>query len=109
MRKQKTYFVLDTTKCSGCNKEFYHLVLHPDAPKSHWCMMCFGERFGVKLMLSQKKHKLDRYTGINSFADLWEFSADHFPDLYAKTPEEITLEDYNILTGTPDWVEDQRR
>jgi len=109
MKKQETYFVLDVTECSGCNKEFYHLVIHPDVTKFHWCMTCFGERYGVKLMLSQKKHKLDRYAGHHTFADLWEFSVDHFPDLYTKTPEEITLEEYNKLSGTPDWVEAQRR
>ena len=48
MRKQKTFFVLDTTKCSGCNKEFYHVIIHPDVPNSQWCMMCVGERYGVE-------------------------------------------------------------
>ena len=109
MKKQKTYFVLDVTECSGCDKSFFHLVIHPDIPKSQWCMKCFSERFGVELTMSQRKYKLDRYAGHHTFADLWEYSADYFPDLETKMPEEITLEEYNKLSETPDWVEDQRR
>jgi len=101
----KTYFVLGSTSCTGCEKLFHHLVLHPDVPNSKWCMLCFGERFGVELMNKQRNHKLDRFDGGYSFAELWEHPIDHFPGLYSKQINELELKDFNLLKNTPDYIE----
>jgi len=104
----KTNYVIGTTTCTGCKKQFYHLILHPDFQNSKWCMLCFGERFGVDLMNKQKDNKLNRFVGYYSYAELWEYSAEHFPDLYSTPINELKLEDYNLLKNTPDYINNIR-
>jgi len=97
----KSHFTINPLICDGCKSEFYHAVINEKQPTQHWCMWCFGERFGVKAMECQylyyKKQKIHE-AGVPMNL-LWEYPVEHFKrcGYEAKTISEMTLEDFNLL------------
>ena len=116
--KDNLYTVSGTTYCTGCKEQFFHVVIHPDFQDSKWCMLCFGERFGIDLMNKQREYKLNRFAfqdfqngkkvGVHSYAELWEYSVEHFPNVCSTPINKLKLEDYNRLKNTPDYINDIR-
>ena len=107
--KDNSYYVrmgIGGVSFTGCEKHFYHVSLHPDLPDTKWCMLCFGERFGVDLMNIQRKPKLDCFIGGYSHAELWEHPIEYFTDIYVKPTNKLTLADFKQMKDTPEYIND---
>ena len=103
----RSSFTIDPLICDGCKLEFYHAVINDKQPTQHWCMWCFGERFGVKAMDSQYlyyKKKNIHEAGIPMNL-LWEFPTKHFKGYEAKPLSKISLEDFNLINRKDNEIE----
>ena len=111
LKPSNSYSVIEPLFCDGCDVEFYHLVIHPSRPTSKWCMWCFGERFGAEDM--EKQHKIYLNNNMHEagypYSLLWEIPIKDIKNVSKKTLSTISVKDFNLLSKTPDYIEDMIR
>jgi len=95
----KSLYTVDPIFCDGCKSEFYHLIINEKQPTQHWCMWCFGERFGAEAMESQILYykKKDIHEAGIPMNLLWEYPVKHFKGYKAMPLSKISLEEFNLL------------